>query len=418
MASRGLKYLSFLAAIWAAMLLDPAVLANQPGVEGVLLLRNGNVLQGSVSRSGDLYRVASHGASLRVPANRVALFRRSITDVYQVLKRRLQPADARTHETLARWCLKNGLADKAAEEIEALQAVSAEHPALASLKRQVQIVQDARKQQTVAQANYQTPVVDRVQGADAPHAPSATHADSPETIRLRTDQPHFVPPSPTPVIKLSDRSRTKFVRNIQPMMVRSCGTVGCHDGGTDTSFQLNRLALTAGSHPKVFEQNLQAILDLLTGEAPQQSLIVKMAQQRHGPRDRPSTPLRQRQIDLLTAWVADVTGYATARQEALAAQATSPNLSAGAATEGISGKHSAGSVHPVQNQPPPSQSNNGEPTFEDLESLDWSVLDSRIQPPEEDEAFTPRDPFDPEIFNRLYGPDAESQQAIEAAPNQ
>jgi len=416
MSPRGLKHLGVRVVILAALVATSTALADKPGVDGVLLLRNGNVLQGTISRSGDRYRVTSRGASLRVPADRVVLFRRSTADVYRELKRRLPRENSGNYELLARWCLKNDLLDEASQEIAALEAVNAQHPALPQLERQLRAAMDVKSRQVVTHADYQ-----EFAGPQATaHPPTPSFSDqaapkSPQTISLRTQRPLSASARPEAVVRFSDKSRITFVRSIQPMIVQSCGTAGCHGGDTALPFQLNRLALIAGSHPKVFEQNLQAIVELLSADSPQQSPLIMMAQRRHGPPGHSYAPLRQRQIDLLTAWVADVTGFeeSTDPQEGEVASSGESDNSPGA----TSAKAGTGRF-PNNIRQPGDVDASREPTFEELNSLDWSVLDEQIKPVEEVQAFVPRDPFDPEIFNRHYGPNAQSQTNTEAAPNQ
>jgi len=98
---------------------------------GVLVLRNGSVLEGKILRVGDRYVVGlSERDEVVVPADRVEMECDSLTEAYQ-RKQKLLGADATVpdHLRLADWCLQNDLLAASAEQLMAAQRRDPSDPA-------------------------------------------------------------------------------------------------------------------------------------------------------------------------------------------------------------------------------------------------------------------------------------------------
>src|SRR5262245_20815081 len=109
---------------WVILVLAGATaLADEPldsAAEGVLVLRNGQALQGNIERIGDNYIVhLGKTAKLHVPAGEVDLHCPSLELAYQKKREYIGPHNASQHLDLAEWCLRNGLARRAAEQLSA-----------------------------------------------------------------------------------------------------------------------------------------------------------------------------------------------------------------------------------------------------------------------------------------------------------
>jgi len=77
---------------------------------GVLVLRNGQVLNGDVTRAGDYYIVSQgEGSELRLKADDVELFCGSIDEAYEFKTRHLSGLSAKPHIELAKWCMRHGM---------------------------------------------------------------------------------------------------------------------------------------------------------------------------------------------------------------------------------------------------------------------------------------------------------------------
>jgi len=244
---------------------------SPPPVEGILVLQNGNILRGKIQQTGELYQVhLSHG-QLQVRAEQVEMFCENIDQAYQRRRAARGGSTADTHLELAGWCLRHNLLDYAAQELREAKTVDPEHPRLAFLQRHLQqtLKIAARKKQQQAQAS------------------------------IVTNQP---PPNPETLEKAPKWARALFVRQIQPLIVQSCATTGCHQCGSDADFQLNRLALDGVGHPKVTLQNLAATLEQIDWQAADESTLLQRASQAHGALDG-SIPLPPHKLKVLEGWI-------------------------------------------------------------------------------------------------------------------
>lgn len=102
--------------------------------EGVLLLRNRNVIQGTIRRVGDHYHVAVPGGSLLVRAADVQLAARNVDEIYRLLTAAIPADSADGHLHLAVWCLRNHLLGYAAREIMSAQDIEPNHPGLRQME--------------------------------------------------------------------------------------------------------------------------------------------------------------------------------------------------------------------------------------------------------------------------------------------
>src|SRR5436190_510005 len=93
---------------WSGVTSSPApAAAGQSSVApeaGVLVLRNGQVLEGDVTRAGDYYVVGrGEGSELRLKADEVELLCSSMDEAYEFKVRHLSGLSAKSHVELAKW---------------------------------------------------------------------------------------------------------------------------------------------------------------------------------------------------------------------------------------------------------------------------------------------------------------------------
>ncbi len=122
----------------AATAADDQHVANESRA-GLVLLRNGNVIEGTINRSGDRYEVSVRDGELSIPASDVEFVGRDLDDVYRHRRGTIRSGVAEAHLMLADWCLRRGLLDYAARELsDALRAEGA-HPRIAILERRLKL---------------------------------------------------------------------------------------------------------------------------------------------------------------------------------------------------------------------------------------------------------------------------------------
>jgi hypothetical protein len=164
---------------------------------------------------------------------------------------------------------------------------------------------------------------------------------------------------PLPSIPVA--AQAQFVRSIQPMLIRNCATAGCHQAGADHAMQLDRWALEGRGSVELVRRNLAAVLAEVDRENLEASELLAKARAVHGRAIAGgSRPLSAHQLDLLNGWMHQALDASPV--EAAPSIATTPHA----------GEDSVAL---------------GDETME----FDLNVMPA---------SFTPRDAFDPEIFNR------------------
>src|SRR5688500_8834439 len=98
---------------------------------GLLVLRNGQVLEGEVTQAGDYYVVTLGGTSeIRLKATEVEAVCGSLEEAYEFKASHLSGAGARPHLELAEWCLRHELHARCAAQLVAAMRLEPEHPGL------------------------------------------------------------------------------------------------------------------------------------------------------------------------------------------------------------------------------------------------------------------------------------------------
>jgi hypothetical protein len=318
---------------------------------GVLVLRNGNVLAGAVSRNDDGYFVQMADARLRIPAAQVQCHCQSLNEAYELRRRDRTSTSADAHLELARWCLRNDLLDQAAREALDARTIDAGHPGVRTLDFELS---RALKRRAEASAR---PRPDETGEAEVSAAP-------PPPARLPAGRPV--------ALDVSAEAQATFVRNIQPMLVHSCALGGCHQPGSDRSLQLDRWAIEGSGNATLVRRNLAAVLAQIDRQHPASSPLVQWARQPHGnAAGKASQALTPHQTALLLEWLNAVAGV---KPDAAAAESQAAPPADAAADDEMTDASAAASSNVVP-----------------------AVLKRSRR------SAAPRDPFDPEIFNRRYG---------------
>jgi hypothetical protein len=343
------------------------VVEQQLPMEGVLLLREGGVLSGQISHAGDRYFVTEPGSEISVAAANVELVCRSLPDAYEHRRSALQQPTADDHLALAEWCLCYDLFSQAAEQLIAVRGLDARHPKLAVLERRLA-------------------VASRTLDARSAHSPSAASESS--AIRAIEQPKPFVG-------EVTSEAVERFARKVQPILVNNCTNAGCHRSNGSQSFQLDRALLHDMGNRRSTQQNLAAVLALVDRERPQESPLLKVARTDHGGMTRPIFGPRQHlQFQQLVEWVGlvahadmgDAGKPATVAESGVTAE---PNAVA-AAAELPASEQVTPAAYIADNGP-------------DEGSTASHVEPKKAVPLRRGaavEAWQPKDPFDPEIFNR------------------
>ncbi len=243
-------------------------------IEGILVLRNGNVLRGNIDRRTDFYRVTTEKSELQIRATQVEMFCHSLDEAYQRRRELRTGSSSDSHIELARWCLRHNLLENASRELLEVRTTDPHHRQLALLERQLRIALTNVKQ---------TKNLASTEPGSPPAGPDLEE-------NLLATAPHAV--------------RAAFARQIQPLLINSCATSGCHQANSSEPYHLNRLATDGAGHPDLTLQNLAATLTQIDLQSPRNSTLLEQAKRAHGTApDRMAKPLPAHRYHLLAAWV-------------------------------------------------------------------------------------------------------------------
>ena len=96
------------------------------GESGIVLLQDGGVLEGRITRAADWYVVGRAGGQVQIASSRVLCICRSLHEAYDYRCKRLNQPTGETHLALAEWCLRYNLVDEAAGELKAARELRRE----------------------------------------------------------------------------------------------------------------------------------------------------------------------------------------------------------------------------------------------------------------------------------------------------
>jgi len=233
-----------------------------PPLGTVLILDNGQVIEGPVERVGERYRVVKDGGETWLPTARVQAVCADLAAAYQSLRSRISADDADAHLRLARWCESVGLRDQALSETKASLSIKPTH---ASAQRFWQHLQEP----SVVQA-----------AASAPALPAS-------------------PAQEPPPVEVGPETLKRFTTQIQPLIMNTCAR--CHAAPTATAFKLQRLYSNELNRSATY-WNLAAAAAHIDAANPSASKLLTLAGGVHGGDALP--PIRNKvPLKTLEDWV-------------------------------------------------------------------------------------------------------------------
>jgi hypothetical protein len=226
----------------------------------------------------------------------------------------------------------------------------------------------------------------RLAAATTSRTKSARPTGSPSAARLSSSAAS-APVNSAPIDALPNGAVERFTRKVQPILVNNCTVSGCHQPGGPQSFQLDRSLLHGLGNRRTTMRNLVATLALIDHEQPQLSPLLTVPRETHGGMDRPIIgPRQQAAFEHLVDWVALVSNTQKVGQEAAKPDSALETASYDNAT--MASVAETSSPVPSNLELPPAERD--------------SVAEPRspIQYGAQLRPWQPKDPFDPEIFNR------------------
>lgn len=323
------------------------------GGQSLLLLRNGNVLAGEITQAGDYYVVLLGTSEIRLPARDVEAQVASLDEAYQLKKFGLFGRGAEPHLKLAEWCLRQGLHARCGEQLIEAIRVEPGHSGIAPIERRL------------AQAMEHKP-------AGVP-----TPARAASSVTVRSDDLEKA------IGALPKASVERFAAVVQPLLLNRCGANACHGANAKTEFHVLRPPGGQAATQRFTQRNLYAALQYIDKANPEESPLVVLPARQHGSSLVPVFDKQtQKQLEELRAWVRLT--VAAPEPAAPVQPATIPAVEAEALSQ-------PGDGGANQTNAPGAEAKGPAAEF------------SQLPGGRGKDSFVPRDPFDPEIFNRRFG---------------
>jgi len=328
-------------------------------VQGVLMLANGQALHGTVTRAGDHYFVVVPNGEIRLRAAEVELFCNTLDEGYARKLSLLMPGDVAGHLDLADWCVRHELFGYAAKQLADATAIDPRHPRIELVDRRLQLARQRRTEETpVAEATA--------------HGPSNDDLD------------RLVRALPPGVVE-------QYSSSIQPLLLNHCTASGCHGPTSATSYSLMRIPLGRTPSRRLTQRNLFATIQHIDRARPAESKLVRACVEPHGTAKTSILTGRDvYQYQQLVVWV----------QRLAESNRTQPTAQLPADKTNESRTNVLLQTMPPSTAPSevakPASDPAAQTAIKRLLSEDRDVAAAKS------DTYTPRDPFDAEVFNRKH----------------
>lgn len=238
----------------------------------VLLLRNGQVIEGHIQRNGDYYTVTAPSEEMQIHASSVEFVCRDLRDGYQRKKASIQAGDIQQHLQLLLWCERHGLLDCARQELDAVEAIDRNHPMIPVLHRRLKI-------------------------ESQPAGGTARPAEKIEPPPSDEQLDHMTRGMPPGTVEL-------FVQVVQPILLNHYPGARGYALPGNKSLQLMRPALGETPGRRLTQRNLYAVLRCIDFENPGESPMLKASAGPSSGGVAAGFPIRySTQYQKLAAWV-------------------------------------------------------------------------------------------------------------------
>lgn len=327
----------------------------------IVLLSNAQVLRGDVTLYGNRYLITQANSELRIPKESVERICHDLDEAYLHLNHKIRFGSALDHLVLAQWCLDENLQDQAQKQLELALLKRPDHPRIALIRRQLE--------------SQGSPIDNTAKSFKQP-------AHSPEELEaLLSEMPHGTMES--------------FTRVVQPLLLNGCAAGACHGIAGGNDFLLYRFQRRQNLPRRATLRNLHAVMEWIDRTHTAGSPLLHYATTAHGVKTKfannnnNSPPLKPAGMPLqqLSRWVAEL-----AQNKPSPTAKTSPTQSL-AGVPAVLESQGAGGGLSLHNR-------------SDVDTkTSFDLLSQKVPTGSEKSApFRPRDPFDPEIFNRRHHP--------------
>lgn len=243
--------------------------------DGLLLLRNGQVMRGKITPAGDFYFVTLSTGEIRLRKDQVELQAADLETCYQHKRKTIDTTKVSERQDLAQWCILQDLYEHAEQELAEAVAMDAKNPRSALIERQLKLARERAPRNERSHARHE-------------HVPSNDELD--RLVR-------GMPPG----------SVETFSSTIQPLLLNTCATNGCHGPQANCEMKLVRVQIGKGANRRLTQRNLHNVLQMIDRLDPPGSRLLTAPIGPHGESGAPIFTSKQAvQYRQLVNWVSRV----------------------------------------------------------------------------------------------------------------
>ena len=363
-----------------------------PRGESMLVLRNGQVIRGQISRVGDLYYIALPNGEIRLKTADVEFACQTIDEAYRRKRASIEVGNAEAHLRLSLWCQRHGLLGSAATELAAAMAAEPNNSLIRPVRQRLSLL--IKSPPATDSTAETTAAKNEPEDGDCQESAASTKEKAAPSW---SDLERLVAGMPQGTMET-------FTQTIQPLLINNCTAAGCHGPGAKSDFRLQRAL--SGRRPT--QKNLYEVMQLVDRRSPSASPLLLKPGEPHADTGRPVFRSHQtRQYQMLVDWVAAVAGRDMGKdaEDSRQQPGGSGRLSVPpvVAADGLAVPSTIPRLLSVPDESKPIPTPAKDSAVTTAGGLEDIIpAKSRIKRGAPLRRFEPRDPFDPEIFNRRY----------------
>ena len=229
---------------------------DMPPSQGMVILRNGEVIEGKISRDEGIYIVNLPNGRIRIKQANVELVCKSLEEGYRRKRAIIQVGNVHDHLDLAEWCLRHNLLGPATIELADATVADPKNPMIAALRHRLKMAME-------------------------PPPPAELHSKTLFTPGPSNDDLDRM------VRGMPRGSVETFTQSVQPLLLNNCATSGCHGPQSENGLRLWHIAAGRPSSRRTTQRNLCSALQFIDRENPSASRLLTAATKPHGTLQHP-----------------------------------------------------------------------------------------------------------------------------------
>jgi hypothetical protein len=245
----------------------------------VVVLRNGNYLEGSVRPENGGYRLSMlGGGEIFLPRDEVDFVARDLEHGYCLKCAATSDESVREQIALAEWCLRHRLLSHAADHLLRAMCLDPVHPKIALVEHRLRLAAEQRA--------------------------LSSRSESPQAVASKAKPAECCTAETGPMLaELPAATVPLFAATVQPVLLNRCASAACHGSAAANQFRLTRPTRGERISRRMTMRNLGAAIGMLDRESPRRSPLLTIPSGPHGPlKHGLFAPHEREQFERLATW--------------------------------------------------------------------------------------------------------------------